>query len=114
MKCFKCNQCHESFTFPGNLQTHMKRHTEASKYSCSLCEISYPQFNTLLKHLKANHNKIVRYECSECDRNRKTNVTAAIYTSTSYQNFITHKRTHKSYRFNVKDFNVHDYSIHDQ
>ena len=91
----------------------MQRHTEAYTHSCSLCGISYQQFNDLRNHLKANHNKMVKFECSECDKSKKTKVRAAIYTSTSYENFKTHKRSHKSV-FGVKNLSVLEYSLHDQ
>lgn len=61
-----CPECHKVFSNKYHMLTHMKSHSEITRYICVLCEKSYSNASNLSKHKKIVHKGILNFFCQFC------------------------------------------------
>ena len=66
----KCDYCERIFRSTIELKAHVNNHLGLRSYECDMCEKSYNNYSTLLKHIKNIHkNKIEKaFRCEFCER----------------------------------------------
>ena len=64
---FPCEICGRSFK-KRNLKTHMKYHVEGNPYKCDLCHYDAKSAQTLMRHKKVVHERILPHICQFCGK----------------------------------------------
>ena len=63
LKAFKCDQCSQAYSHPGDLSKHMTLHTR--KYICSTCDRAFAGSYKLKEHMRV-HTGDKPYKCEFC------------------------------------------------
>lgn len=72
-----CEECGQTFSTPGNLNSHKKIHLKCKAYVCTYCGRGFNQLHNLKEHTN-RHTGDRPYKCETCGKSfgRKTNLTA--------------------------------------
>lgn len=72
-----CSECGQTFSTPGNLNSHKKIHLKCKAYVCTYCGRGFNQLHNLKEHTN-RHTGEKPYKCTVCGKafGRKTNLTA--------------------------------------
>lgn len=54
-KPFKCPHCDRAFTQSGNLNNHIRLHTDEKPFKCHFCDKAFVQSGNLSSHIRNNH-----------------------------------------------------------
>lgn len=68
LKMYQCTICGHEFKQKGNLEAHMKRHSDEKPFECSECQKSFKEKRELIRHTSLVHSKVRPYPCGQCDR----------------------------------------------
>jgi len=55
-KAYKCSVCPFTSFYPGNLRTHIRRHTGERPYICEICNLRFADKSNLNSHRKRKHD----------------------------------------------------------
>lgn len=114
-----CNECGQTFSTPGNLNSHKKIHLKCKAYVCTYCGRGFNQLHNLKEHTN-RHTGEKPYMCewkfgdSVCGKKfgRKTNLTAHTRVHTGLKPFKCNiEGCDRAYMFEI-DLKRHKYSIH--
>lgn len=108
-----CTECGQTFSTPGNLNSHKKIHLKCKAYVCTYCGRGFNQLHNLKEHTN-RHTGERPYKCELCGKNfgRKTNLTAHTRVHTGEKPFKCNIDTcDRAYMFEI-DLKRHKYSIH--
>lgn len=61
-----CPECNKVFSNKYHMLTHLKRHSEMTRYICGICEKSYSNGANLSNHKKLVHKGILSFVCQFC------------------------------------------------
>lgn len=62
-----CNECGQTFSTPGNLNSHKKIHLKCKAYVCTYCGRGFNQLHNLKEHTN-RHTGEKPYKCTVCDK----------------------------------------------
>lgn len=51
-KEFRCTYCGKHFSHKGNMQKHMRTHTQEKSFMCTVCGVCYRKSSHLLEHCR--------------------------------------------------------------
>lgn len=108
-----CEECGQTFSTPGNLNSHKKIHLKCKAYVCTYCGRGFNQLHNLKEHAN-RHTGDKPYKCERCDKvfGRKTNLTAHTRVHTGEKPFKCNiEGCDRAYMFEI-DLKRHKYSIH--
>ena len=63
---YVCTICSKSFNEKGNLKTHQIFHSAERPFKCKYCEKTYKTNCHLKEHIEINHLNIKKFKCSIC------------------------------------------------
>jgi len=87
---FKCVLCDYSCKVKQTLTGHMRKHSNAKLFSCSICHVKLRDRDSVNRHIKAIHQGITRpknFKCESCD-----------YRAVSRSQITVHQRVHTGER----------------
>lgn len=61
-----CPECHKVFSNKYHMLTHVKSHSEITRYICELCEKTYSNASNLSNHKRLVHKGILSFVCKFC------------------------------------------------
>ena len=70
-KAYICDTCGKAFQSKGNLNMHIKIHTEEKQHECHLCGKKFLRPHHLQGHIEKTHMGVRRYPCPKCDKKYK-------------------------------------------
>ncbi|XP_055326687.1 zinc finger protein 107-like [Sitodiplosis mosellana] len=108
-----CDECGQTFSTPGNLNSHKKIHLKCKAYVCTYCGRGFNQLHNLKEH-QNRHTGEKPYKCERCGKTfgRKTNLTAHTRVHTGAKPFKCNiEGCDRAYMFEI-DLKRHKYSIH--
>lgn len=108
-----CSECGQTFSTPGNLNSHKKIHLKCKAYVCTYCGRGFNQLHNLKEHTN-RHTGDRPYKCERCGKafGRKTNLTAHTRVHTGEKPFKCNiESCDRAYMFGI-DLKRHKYSVH--
>lgn len=108
-----CSECGQTFSTPGNLNSHKKIHLKCKAYVCTYCGRGFNQLHNLKEHTN-RHTGERPYKCEQCGKSfgRKTNLTAHTRVHTGEKPFKCNiDACERAYMFEI-DLKRHKYSVH--
>lgn len=61
-----CPECDKVFSNKYHMITHLKGHSEITRYICEMCEKTYSNSSNLSKHIKIVHKGLLSFVCQFC------------------------------------------------
>lgn len=108
-----CDECGQTFSTPGNLNSHKKIHLKCKAYVCTYCGRGFNQLHNLKEHTN-RHTGETPYQCTICTKafGRKTNLVAHTRVHTGVKPFKCNiEGCDRDYMFEI-DLKRHKYSKH--
>ncbi|XP_031638564.1 zinc finger protein 208-like [Contarinia nasturtii] len=110
-----CQECGQTFSTPGNLNSHKKIHLKCKAYVCTYCGRGFNQLHNLKEHTNRHTGEkpyLCKFEGCQKAFGRKTNLTAHTRVHTGHKPFKCNiDSCERAYMFEI-DLKRHKYSIH--
>lgn len=113
VKRVKCNECGQTFSSAGNLNSHKRIHFKSKAFVCTYCGRGFNQLHNLNEHTN-RHTGEKPYKCDNCDKtfSRKTSLTAHCRVHTGEKPYICKiEQCGRAYMFGI-DLKRHHFSVH--
>lgn len=87
---FICTVCNKSFNEKGNLKTHMNFHTNSRPFKCDQCSKTYKTKGHLKDHIEIYHMNKRKFSCTLCESKfgRKSTLVAHMRTHTGEKKYV--------------------------
>jgi KRAB domain-containing zinc finger protein len=64
---YLCNTCQKTYSYPSQMDTHIRVHTGERPFLCNKCTKSFKSKNNLMQHLNT-HSRAQIFSCSQCTK----------------------------------------------
>lgn len=112
-KRVKCNECGQTFSSAGNLNSHKRIHFKSKAFVCTYCGRGFNQLHNLNEHTN-RHTGEKPYKCDSCDKtfSRRTSLTAHCRVHTGEKPYVCKiEQCGRAYMFGI-DLKRHHFSVH--